>query len=165
MSLMVKFLLDFQDTPVSFTDSIQQRFQFFQCFIATLANPLSSHSVFPHLHQCMHSPTPWSLFMCRSDYPGQPVVVLRVQAAPTSLTSGGQHCMWPRAVSANPCPVNTQMSVFPPGWCTHLQMPPLVVIHSLLVFTARVLKILSPERKSGLESLKVLKNDLYWLKA
>ena len=60
-------------------------FHFFQCFIATLANPLSSHSVFPHLHQCMHSPTQWSLFMCRSDYPGQPAVVLRVQAAPTSL--------------------------------------------------------------------------------
>ena len=39
---------------MSFTDSIQNPFSFPSVNKANLTNPLSSCSIFPHLHQCIH---------------------------------------------------------------------------------------------------------------
>lgn len=63
----------------------------------------------------------------------------------------------------SPVPHGTQRRV---GKCLlsdNSVVPLLVVMHSLLIFTARALKILSLERKPRPESLKALKNDLYLL--
>ena len=133
---------------------------------ATLVNPLSSHSVFPHLHQYTNLSIPWSLFICTSDCPGQPAVVLRVQAAPMSLDFWWPALHVTQSNVSKLLPSEDADECVSPGWGRHLQVPPwLWSILCLLILTARVLKILSPERKSRSESLKVLKNDLYWLKA
>lgn len=164
MSLMIKFLLDFQKIPlylsrtppsicfISFNEEINK----VALNKATLVNPLSSHSIFPHLHQYTHLSIPWSLFICRSDCPGQPAVVLRVQAAPMSLDFWWPALHVTQSNVSKLLPSEDTDECVSPGWGRHLQVPPwLWSILCLLILTARVLKILSLERKSRLESLKV----------
>ena len=132
---------------------------------ATFVNPLCSHSVFPHLHQCMHLPTLRSCLCAGLTVLGSLPLSWGYRQLSCLWTSGGQMHVTQSNVSKH-LPSEYADEWVSPGWGGHLQVLPwLWSILCLLVFTARVLKILSPERKSRLESLKVLKNDLYWLKA
>ena len=154
-----------KDTPVSFTDSIQHLFHFFPWIKPPSwthwALTVSSHTsisacIYPHCGLVyMQVWLSWAACHCLGGTGSSHVSGLLVARLHVTQSNVSKHL-----------PSEYADEWVSPGWGRHLQVLPwLWSILCLLVFTARVLKILSPERKSRLESLKVLKNDLYWLKA